>query len=245
MQVLAISSQVAFGPVGNSAAVPALNAAGIEVVAIPTIMLSNQPALASPSGIRVPAATLTDMLEKLEALGALENLSAILTGYFADADQVIAVAKIIARLKPALYLCDPVIGDDPKGLYVPEAVAEAIRDHLLPLATILTPNHFEREWLNAKADMCAHIAERITTSLPQGDKLVTELVAAGEIHRHATLRQRQVPHGTGDLFSGLYLAARVKGKRPAAAFADAMAQLEKVIGLSIGRPGLDLLRGLS
>jgi pyridoxal/pyridoxine/pyridoxamine kinase len=54
-----------------------------------------------------------------------------------------------------------------------------------------------------------------------------------------------VPHGTGDLFSGLYLAARVKGKRPAAAFAVAMAQLEKVIGLSIGRPGLDLLRGLS
>ena len=71
MRVLAISSQVAFGPVGNSACVPALNAAGIEVIALPTILLSNQPALGKPSGIRVPAGTLSDMLEKLEALGAL------------------------------------------------------------------------------------------------------------------------------------------------------------------------------
>ena len=245
MRVLAISSQVAFGPVGNSASVPALNAAGIEVIALPTILLSNQPALGTPSGIRVPAATLGDMLEKLEVLGAFENLSAILTGYFADVEQVITVAKTIARLKPALYLCDPVIGDDPKGLYVPEAVAEAIRDHLVPLATILTPNRFEREWLNAKKDVTAHIPERITTSLPQGDALVTELVAAGQTHRHATLRQQKVPHGTGDLFSGLYLAARVKGDMPEAAFTNAMAQLEKVIDLSIGKPGLDLLRGLS
>jgi len=245
MRVLAISSQVAFGPVGNSASVPALNAAGIEVIAIPTIMLSNQPALGSPSGIRVPASTLTDMLEKLEALGAFENLSAILTGYFADADQVIAVAKFIARLKPALYLCDPVIGDDPKGLYVPQAVAEAIRDHLVPLATILTPNHFERAWLNAKRDVTSHIPERITTSLPQGDALVTELVVQGQTHRHSTPRRQGVPHGTGDLFAGLYLAARVKADKPEAAFAHAMARLEKVIGLSIGKPGLDLLRGFS
>jgi pyridoxine kinase len=245
MRVLAISSQVAFGPVGNSASVPALNAAGIEVIALPTIMLSNQPALGTPSGLRVPAETLGAMLDKLEALGALENLSAILTGYFADAEQVITVAKIIARLKPALYLCDPVIGDDPKGLYVPEAVAQAIRDHLVPLATIITPNRFEREWLMTKKGITAHIPERITTSLPQGATLVTELVAAGQTYRHATLRQKQVPHGTGDLFSGLYLAARVQGQMPQAAFEDAMMRLEKVIDLSIGKPGLDLLRGLS
>ena len=245
MRVLAISSQVAFGPVGNSACVPALNAAGIEVIALPTILLSNQPALGKPSGIRVPAGTLSDMLEKLEALGAFENLSGILTGYFADAEQVIAIARTIARLKPALYLCDPVIGDDPKGLYVPEAVAEAIRDHLVPLASILTPNHFEREWLNARKDVTAHIPERITTSLPQGNALVTELVAAGQTHRHTTLRQDKVPHGTGDLFSGLYLAQRVKAVMPQAAFTQAMERLEKVIGLSIGKPGLDLLHGLS
>ena len=227
MRVLAISSQVAFGPVGNSACVPALNAAGIEVIALPTILLSNQPALGKPSGIRVPAGTLSDMLEKLEALCAFENLSGILTGYFADAEQVIAIAKTIARL------------------YVPEAVAEAIRDHLVPLASILTPNHFEREWLNARKDVTAHIPERITTSLPQGNALVTELVAAGQKHRHTILRQDKVPHGTGDLFSGLYLAQRVKAVMPQAAFTQAMERLEKVIGLSIGKPGLDLLHGLS
>ena len=32
---------------------------------------------------------------------------------------------------------------------------------------------------------------------------------------------------------------------PQAAFTQAMERLEKVIGLSIGKPGLDLLHGLS
>ncbi len=43
-------------------------------------------------------------------------------------------------------LCDPVIGDH-GGLYVPEAVATAIRDRLMPLATLATPNRFELAWL--------------------------------------------------------------------------------------------------
>jgi pyridoxine kinase len=239
--VLAISSQVAFAPVGNSAAVPALQAAGIEVLALPTIMLSNHPGLGTPSGIRMPAQTLTAMLEKLENLGALKNLSGIITGYFTDAEQVQAVAQYIARLKPNLYLCDPVLGDDPHGLYVAAPVAEAIRDHLLPLAHIITPNRFEREWLGPAG---LKAAERITTSLPEGGKLITELVADGHTFRHETERQSGVPHGTGDLLSGLYLAARLHAKAPPQAFAQAMQKLESVITLSRGKPGLDLVAGL-
>ena len=44
-QVLSISSQVAYGPVGNSASVPALQAAGFTVSQVPTIILSNHPGL--------------------------------------------------------------------------------------------------------------------------------------------------------------------------------------------------------
>ena len=55
MRLLSISSQVAFGPVGNSAAVPALQARGHEVLAIPTIMLSNHPGHGPPAGFRTTA----------------------------------------------------------------------------------------------------------------------------------------------------------------------------------------------
>ncbi|MGH7187358.1 MAG: pyridoxal kinase, partial [Pseudomonadota bacterium] len=42
-QALSISSHVAYGPVGNSAAVPAMEWLGLTVHALPTVVLSNHP----------------------------------------------------------------------------------------------------------------------------------------------------------------------------------------------------------
>ena len=145
-RVLCISSQTVYGPVGNSAAVPALQALGHEVMALPTVVLSNHPGHGKPVGQATPAPLLEQMLQTLDGLGAFNGLDAVMTGYFANAAQVIAVANQIeslAKLNQALHvLVDPVIGDH-GALYVAEDVAEAIRDHLLPLATIITPNLFE------------------------------------------------------------------------------------------------------
>ena len=47
----------------------------------------------------------------------------------------------------ALVCVDPILGDAGK-LYVAEETAEAIRDQLLPLASIATPNLFELQWLS-------------------------------------------------------------------------------------------------
>lgn len=234
-RVLSISSQVAWGPVGNSAAVPAMMGQGVEVMALPTILLSNHPGHGKPEGTRIAAPTLAAMLARLEELGTLNGLDGILTGYFADAEQVETAARFIAKFPKALYLCDPVIGDDPKGLYVPESVAEAIRARLLPLAKILTPNRFEREWLGD----VAHVPELMTTSLPEGENLITELQTPKARLRHATRKVAGVPHGTGDLLAGLYLAQRLR-QEPETAFPAAMAGLETVITRSLGKPGLQL-----
>ena len=43
MNVISIQSQVAFGHVGNSAAVFPMQMHGIDVVAVPTTLLSNRP----------------------------------------------------------------------------------------------------------------------------------------------------------------------------------------------------------
>ena len=73
MRILAISSQVAYGPVGNSAAVPALQAAGDEVIAVPTIILSNHPGLGKPVGLRIPAPDVAGILGALDNLGVLDG----------------------------------------------------------------------------------------------------------------------------------------------------------------------------
>lgn len=251
-RVLAISSQTVFGPVGNSAAVPALQGEGHEVLALPAILLSFHPGHGAPSGQRTPAPLMREMLEKLEKLGALQTCAAVMTGYFADAEQVEVAARAIAHLKKensnCLVLVDPVIGDD-GAPYVPQSVAEAIRDRLIPLATIATPNAFELSWLTGldvrdgktAADAASRLglAETLVTSVPSGDALATMLFADGAVEAHGTERLANVPHGTGDFLSGLYLAYRLKHSA-AEAFKLAMARLENAIAGSRGGSVLDV-----
>jgi pyridoxine kinase len=149
-KVLCLSSQVVWGPVGNTAAVPVLQAAGHEALQVPTILLSHHPGHGAPAVLRVEVAAFAGLIESVEARGGLAGCAAVMTGYFASPGQVEAAAAVIRRLRgndpDVVVLTDPVLGDDGR-LYVAEDVARAIRDHLVPLATILTPNAFELSWL--------------------------------------------------------------------------------------------------
>jgi pyridoxine kinase len=246
-RVLVISSQTVFGPVGLSASVPALQALGHEVMALPTIVLSHHPGHGMPAGQRTAAMLLSEMLQGLERVGALDNVDAVLTGYFADAEQVVVVSQVIAKLKAQHVLVDPVIGDH-GALYVPQDVAEGIRDRLLPLATITTPNWFELAWLSGEQDVEGAAAklgvtETLVTSVAEGqDLLATHLYLPDDHLVIASRRRDHVPHGTGDYLAGLYLAHRLQSKT-AMAFAKAMAGLEDVIAASEGQAALMLTTG--
>lgn len=258
MRILAISSQVAYGPVGLTAAVPPLQAAGHEVLAVPTIMLSNHPGHAPPAGFRTSPEDLGKILAALEGLRVLDGTAAALTGFFASPGQVEAAASVLARMKsanPALaILIDPVMGDGAE-LYVPEPVASAIRDHLLPLATITTPNRFELSWLTGRdvtdgasaiaAARALGTAEVLATSIPQGtDHLATLLITAEGHHASTAPKLAHVPHGTGDMLSGLYLAERViSGPEPA--FRKTMTMLGHAIARSRGTAVLDVAGALA
>ena len=256
MRILAISSQVVYGPVGNTAAVPALQAKGHEVLAIPTITLSNHPGHGRPAGFRTAPEDLARMFEKLEDLGALCSCGAVLTGYFVSPEQVETTANVLIRMKSAssdlFILVDPVMGDE-GGLYVPEAVADALRERLLPLASCITPNRFELEWLSGMpvtdagsaiaAARTLGIGEVMATSIPQSDQLATLLIMAATHHAIVTPKLQQVPHGTGDFLSGLYLASRVISE-PETAFAAAMKTLARAIAISAGTSVLDVAGAL-
>lgn len=243
-RVLAISSQTMFGPVGLSAAVPALQSCGHEVIALPTIVLSHHPGHGTPTVIPMSSHMLREMIASLRRVGALAGIDAILTGYFATAEQVEITAEFITTLTPQHILVDPVIGDH-GALYVPEAVAVAIRDQLLPRATITTPNYFELTWLAGQSALSPAIttlgvAETLVTSIESADDTLTTLLATAGSEQEVHSRRREgVPHGTGDMLAGLYLAHRLQ-QNPATAFAKAMAGLEHVIAASEASPSLNV-----
>src|SRR5688572_14290127 len=79
-RILALSSHVAFGSVGLTAIVPALQALGHEVVALPTVVLSNHPGYRSHAGEETAPAMLDRMFDSLEANGWLSGIDAVLSG---------------------------------------------------------------------------------------------------------------------------------------------------------------------
>lgn len=245
-KVLCLSSQVVWGPVGNTAAVPVLQAAGHEVLQVPTILLSHHPGHGAPAVQRIEAQAFAGLIESVEAMGGLHGCAAVMTGYFASAGQVEAAAAVIRRLRgrdsSLMVLTDPVLGDDGR-LYVAEAVARAIRDHLVPLASILTPNAFELSWLTgmpvvdrdsaAAAAACLAVPEVLVTSVPIDEhSLGTLLYGRDMTHFIPSAKLARVPNGTGDYLAGAYLAARLL-QTPGAALEWAMKRLETVITKSV------------
>jgi pyridoxine kinase len=255
--ILSLSSQVARGHVGHSAAVFAWQRLGIEVVALPTILLSNRPDYPHRAGERVRPEFLGQMLAALDANGWMGEIDAVFTGYLPSAAHVALAAGLVDRLKggnpDVLYCCDPILGDEPDGLYIAEDAATALRETLLPLADLVTPNRFELEWLTGEAIGSGADAVRaarrlarpmvLATSAPAeaGAELTNLLVEGGRAWGAMVRRRAIVPHGTGDLVAALFLGHLLRAHPAPEALALATAGIEAVIDASQGREELNLI----
>src|ERR1700735_4798911 len=105
MTVISIQSQVAYGHVGNSAAVFPMQMHGVDVTAVPTTLLSNRPGYPTIRGRVLDAQLVADLLLGVEERGAVETCQTILSGYLGSAEIAAVVADFIARAKahnPAL-----------------------------------------------------------------------------------------------------------------------------------------------
>lgn len=261
-RVLAISSFLAHGRVGLGATVPVLQALGHEVIQLPTVILSNHPGHAQVAGQQVAPAHLADMRAALQANGWLAGVETVLTGYLPSPGHVVFAAETVRQVRDlnprALYVCDPILGDDPKGLYIDDNAASAIRDRLVPLADVITPNRFELAWLTglpvSEPAHCRAAAEALDcravvgTSIPSGSDgeeralIANVLVHDGEIESLATPRRPCVPHGTGDVLTALIAGHLASGAPLNRAFAQAHRQLEGIVAASPGKEHLDLSR---
>ncbi len=232
MSVISIQSQVAYGHVGNNAAVFPMQMHGIDVIAVPTTLLSNRPGYPTIRGRVLEAQLVADLLLGVEERGALDTCEAILSGYLGSPEIAAVVAGFVARARarnPALiYCCDPVLGDRDRGLFVKAEIPPLMRDLLCPLADIITPNHFEFEWLcGAKATTVEEVIDAAQALMVRGpstivvtsaeladtpdDEIETLAVEQSQAWRVRTPKLPISPSGTGDLFASLFVSARVGG----------------------------------
>ena len=151
MQILSIQSHVAFGYVGNSAAVFPIQRLGHEVWPVLTVNFSNHTGYGEWRGPVVAADQVAEVIEGISERDGLSTVSAVLSGYQGDPAVGAIILDSVRRVKAlnprALYCCDPVMGDVGRGMFVREGIPEFMRDEVVPAADVITPNHFELNFL--------------------------------------------------------------------------------------------------
>ena len=154
MAVLSIQSHVVYGYAGNTAAVFPLQRLGHEVWAINTVEFSNHTGYGAWRGQALGADLAEDLVRGLEERGVLSQCGAVLSGYMGAPEVGRAVMNAARRVKAAnpsaLYCCDPVMGDLGRGFYVKPGIPEILKQEVIALADIITPNQFELEALTGQ-----------------------------------------------------------------------------------------------
>lgn len=249
--VLSVQSRVAYGHVGNAAAVFPLQCLGIEAWALDTVAFSNHTGHGRWRGDVVAAEFVASLFEGIADLGVLPGIDAVLSGYIGTPETGAVLLDIVGRIRnanpKAKFCCDPVIGDIDTGPYVREGVAEFFRDAALTLADIVTPNRFELEFLTgrivASLDDAAEAAAALRGQGPE-TVLVTSLdVAPGRLTMLASgadgdwvVETPQLPamlNGCGDVTAALFLGNLLNGASLADALASTAASMFAVIETTV------------
>jgi len=241
MNLLSIQSHVAYGHVGNSAAVFALQRLGLEVWPIHTVELSNHPGYGTFFGRVADPAAIRDLVQGIAARNALGRCDGVISGYVGAAaigGEILAAVGAVRAANPAArYCCDPVIGDADRGIYVQPEVAEFLRAAAVPAADVVTPNAFELGFLTGRASATpsqTYAAIDALHALGPRVVLVTSLATDATPHnaidlvvsdaagrfRLRTPRLAHAANGAGDAIAALFFAHLLRG----GSAADAMAR---------------------
>lgn len=261
--ILSIQSHVAYGYVGNRAAVFPLQRMGREVTAVNTVQFSNHTGYGAWEGDVFAPDHIGRVLAGVAARGGLAECDAVLSGYLGDAalgEQVLsAVAAVRRGRRQAVYCCDPVMGDIGRGFFVRPGVPEFMRDRALPAADIVTPNHFELEALTGAVVHTLDEALAATAALRRRGPsvvLVTslaresaaddeiEMLADGPDGAFLIATPRAPfdapPNGGGDLTAALFLAHWLERRDVAQALAATAAAVHHVFAETARRGAREL-----
>jgi pyridoxine kinase len=250
MNLLSIQSHVAYGHVGNSAAVFPLQRIGVEVWPVDTLQFSNHPGYGQWQGRVFEAGLIREVVGGIEQRGVLGECGGVLSGYMGSADIGAAILDAVATVKraspSAQYCCDPVIGDVGRGIFVARGVAEFIKQKALPAADVITPNQFELDYLcRRESKTLADALDALKALHDRGPRaiLVTSLhtaetpedcidVLASDASGRFRLRTPKLPlvvNGAGDAIAGLFFAHYLRSGRIEQALAQAASAIFGVL----------------
>jgi pyridoxine kinase len=256
VSILSIQSLVAYGHAGNSAAVFPLQRLGKEVWPVMTVHFSNHTGYGAWRGPVLSAHDVAEVIAGIGDRGAFAQCEAVLSGYQGaeDVGAVIldAVASVKAVNPEAIYCCDPVMGDVGRGMFVHPGIPELMRDRVVPAADVVTPNHFELDFLagtdagtNVGTSTVADLldaADRVRATGPSvvlvtsailddtpDDRLDMVLVTADGAWRTRTPRLDVQLNGTGDLTTAVLLANLLDLDEPDAVLATTTSSVFAVV----------------
>lgn len=260
--VLSIHSSVTVGFVGNNVVGPVLTALGLTPLLVPTVMLAAHPGYGRRVGDAVPDHIVGDVLDGLGEMTEIGQIRSVVSGYLGSVGQTAAIASFVdawQRAGSGSYILDPVLGDGGR-LYLPETLAQAMIETLLPRANIITPNSFELGFLagmvvsdRASAETAArHLIKTlplnavIATGVDDGldgvgDLLVTR--SGGAIWCYAGRNGSNVAGG-GDLLTAILAGQLARGMNVSSAFRIASRIAQKIIAASASPRDLALLENL-
>ncbi|GAB2780334.1 pyridoxal kinase [Nocardioides salsibiostraticola] len=254
MQILSIQSAVAYGHVGNSAATFPLQRLGHEVWPVNTVNFSNHTGYGEWRGPLLAASDVAEVIAGIADRGAFATCDAVLSGYQGDpavgAVILDAVATVKAANPEAVYCCDPVMGDVGRGMFVRPGIPKFMRDEVVPSADIVTPNHFELDFLaGTTTTTLDEVLAAVDLVRERGPRhvLVTSVlhdgVAEGTLDVVAVSDQGAwaittpllpvSPNGCGDLTAALYLAHLTTTGSPAQALAATTASVFAVLEATV------------
>lgn len=253
MRILSIQSSVAYGHVGNSAAVFPLQRLGHEVMPVYTVVFSNHTGYGSWKGPMLSGENVRDIVTGIDERGGLDDVALVLSGYQGGDDIGDAILDAVALVKHrnpnAVYACDPVLGSAASGCFVAPEVQHLIRDRVVPQADIVTPNQFELgfltdtspqsieetlesvELLRAAGPRTVLVTSVLRPDRPEG---TIEMLAVTPTGAWAV----QTPHlpfkanGSGDVTAALFSAQLTDGADPAAALSNTAASVYELLELT-------------
>jgi pyridoxine kinase len=239
---------------------------GVEVWPVITVHFSNHTGYDSWYGPLLSASDLSSVVRGIDERGVLGQVDAVLSGYQGGEDIGAMILEAVALVKQrnpaAIYCCDPVLGDEDRGSYVREGIADFMRRHVVPAAQIITPNQFE---LKSLTGMPASTMDEVLNAADAARSLGPEVVLITSVVRRdgppdtiemlavdaegawlvSTPRLARTFTGSGDVTAAIFLATLLRAWELPRTLAHTAAVIYGVLKITnnLGRKELALIAG--